>query len=513
MFRLFYWGLYASIALLLLLCAFMIKTFLLRRYYEKQGIPFVKNCYALIGAEMQVTNLRKKNKSHDWLYKERPIDLIGTIRGLSVQLYATSGEMSEKVIQRTGKTIDRNTPALYSFGQLSPFAITFTPLSTPFFAARKATLTRMLNDFSRLSDIATEQAVKVLDAFEVGKKDGNVVDIREILNRWTRETSGEFIWGKNNIDCTVDILDSTGRTSRTPFMTALNLTFTDLRFHSNAFWNRVYFPLAAWPITKEARRLAHNVQIVRAAMDRMMSSPEEGSVAQRVQQENDAASIPSGMTRDDLVTATIAGLDTVKSTTMGTLYNILLDRNRSWRERIVTEIKPAIADRNTVHSGLAHCDNLNAIIHETLRFEPPGSLINNEATEDFELTASDRTYSIKSGTRIMPCIHALHSNDRSWQNELLEENTPLETFDPSRFLLHGKDIVGSKFFMPFGKGPRRCPGQNVGVLMVKCFVATFLSRSPESTIILPEGQSGDLTCFNILSRATYYVDCGESGLI
>src|SRR5271154_785551 len=73
-----------------LLCMFwllVVRVYVLRRFYEKQGIVFVKDCYAVIGAELRVSKLREKNRSHDWLYTERSSDLVGTIRGHSVQLY------------------------------------------------------------------------------------------------------------------------------------------------------------------------------------------------------------------------------------------------------------------------------------------------------------------------------------------------------------------------------------------------------------------------------------------
>src|SRR3981189_83539 len=93
------------------------RNYLLRRYYERQGVMFVRDCHAIIGAEMRVSELRQKNKSHDRLYTEQQTDLVGTIRGFSIQLYGTSAEVCEKLIQRTGTHIDRKTPALFSFGR------------------------------------------------------------------------------------------------------------------------------------------------------------------------------------------------------------------------------------------------------------------------------------------------------------------------------------------------------------------------------------------------------------
>jgi hypothetical protein len=60
---------------------FFVRVYFLKRFYEKQGIQFVKDCKILFGSEIQVSVLRVSNKTHDYLYKIRNSDLIGTIRG------------------------------------------------------------------------------------------------------------------------------------------------------------------------------------------------------------------------------------------------------------------------------------------------------------------------------------------------------------------------------------------------------------------------------------------------
>ena len=487
----------------------VVRIYLLRRYYERQGVLFVRDCHAIIGAELRVSELRQKNKSHDWLYTERCTDLVGTIRGFSIQLYGTSAELCEKLIQRTGTHVDRKTPALFSFGRLSPHAITFTPYSQYLFKERKASLTRSLNDMKRLYVVANRQAEEALNLFGVADGTGRVINVRELLNHWTRETSGEFIWGKENVNRYVNVFDSNDKMTYLPFMTALNQTFTDLRFYSGKFWNRVYSPLAALPVTREARRLTYNIGVLRKEMDSMLAHPEKGSIAESVQRTNAKLGIPLDMTRDDLVTATVAGLDTVKSTTMGSLWHILQRDNLSWREAILDDIRSFMADPSTMYTSLAGSEKLHALICETLRFEPPGSLINNCAVDDFDLSLDGRSYTIKAGTRIVPCIHALHQNEMSWKSELDRQWEGLDKFDPARFLPDSSVIVGSGCFMPFGKGPRRCPGQGVGMMMVKTFVAAFLKQNSKCNISIPKGQTPDITYFNILSKATFDIHCAE----
>ncbi|KAI1181616.1 cytochrome P450 [Nemania serpens] len=489
---------------------FVLRLYLLRRFYEKQGIRFVKKCYAVLGAEMRVTGLQGKNKSHDWLYTERPTDLYGTVRGFSVQLYSTDAALCEELIAKTGHHVDRDTPALFSFGRLSPYALTFLPIGKWRFRERKVTLTRGMRDNRRLYEITGRQAELALARFKVKNGSGATINIRELLNSWTRETSGEFIWGKNNINRHLEVLDTDGQIKALPFMTALNLTFTDLRFYASRFWNRVCFPLAALPLTKESRRLDYNIKLLRKATEDMMATPESQTVASLVQEANDELGIPIGMTRDDLVTATIAGLDTIKSTVMGTLFHLLEPENAVWKKRILDEIiELKAAPGDDMFVKLSHAPILSAFILEALRYEPPGSLINNAAVKDFQLSHRGRQYSIKSGTRIVTCIHALHQNEESWRTRVDPDMAPLTEFDPNRFLNKTETIVNSYCFMPFGKGPRRCPGQGAGVMMVKVFVATFLTSNYNTRMIVPENQGKDVTWFNIYSKATFDIVCDE----
>lgn len=489
--------------------AFVLRLYLLRRFYEKQGIRFVNKCYAVLGAEMRVTGLQTKNKSHDWLYTERPTYLYGTVRGFSVQLYSTDAELCEDLIAKTGRHVDRDTPALFSFGRLSPYALTFLPIGKWRFRERKVTLTRGMKDNRRLYEIVERQAELQLARYRVKNGSGATINIRELLNSWTRESSGEFIWGRSNINRHLEVLDSDGQLKALPFMTALNQTFTDLRFYASRFWNRVCFPLAALPLTKESRRLDYNIKLIRQATEDMMTTPESQTVASLVQEANDALGIPTGMTRDDLVTATIAGLDTIKSSVMGTLFHLLEPENAVWKKRIFDELNELSSTPGDMFVKLSHAPVLGAFILETLRYEPPGSLINNAAVKDFDLTFRGRQYNIKSGTRIVTCIHALHQNENSWRERVDPDMAPLKEFDPSRFLDRTETIVNSYCFMPFGKGPRRCPGQGAGVMMVKVFIATFLKHNYNCRMVVPENQTKDITWFNIYSKATFDIVCDD----
>ncbi|RYP52652.1 hypothetical protein DL768_002208 [Monosporascus sp. mg162] len=496
-----------SAGLIWIFWAYVIRLYLLRRFYEKQGIRFVKNSYPIFGPEIRVNGLVGNNKTHDWLYTERPTDLYGSVRSFSVQLYTTDAESCEELITKTGKHVDRDTPAKYSFGRMSPYALTFYHLNEGRFKERKVTLTQGMKDSRRLYEILERQAHLALARFSVKNGSGATINIRELLDSWTRESSGESIWGRSNISRHIEVYDGNGQLKLLPFMEALNETFTDLRFYANRFWNRVCFPLAAMPLTKESRRLDYNIKIIRKAVEDMMTTPEPQSVASHVQKTNDGLGIPKNNTRDDLMTATIAGLDTIKSAVMEALFHLLNPENELWKKRILDEINGLKARGGDMFTELSHLPTLSAFLLETLRYEPPGSLFNNKAVKDFDLSVHGRQYRIKSGTRIVTSIHGLHQNEENWRKRVGPDMAPLAEFDPNRFLNRTETIIGSGCFMPFGKGPRRCPGQGAGLMMVKVFIATFLTHNDNCRLAVPENLTKDASWFNLYSKASFDIVC------
>jgi cytochrome P450 len=445
------------------------KIILDRRYYENQGIVFIKT-YPFIGSEVDVTDLIGKNKTRDYLYVgENSADFVGSIRGFDIQLYAIKKETTEILIKPStiGVYVDRDTPALYSFGQLSPSALTFTPIRTEFFHDRKANILRGF-EIERMGDISRRLARDYGDKYA----DSKIFDMRPVVADWTRNVMGEFVWGREAMNANVSYKDRRGRKLQAPFMFALNETFTRLRFYSSRFWSRVYFPIATWPITREARLLQYNIRRLQAHLAvALKKEPERNTVSYNVMRANGQLGIPVQVTRDDLLTVSIAGLDTMQSMILASLWYLLLPENKEWKQRILTANE---SDKERI---------LEACITEAVRLDPPGSVINNKIIKDFEIDVSGRKYYLKTGTRIMQNIHALHAKYG-------------DAFRPERFL-EAQSRQGL-YVMPFGKGKRSCPGQTIGMVMAKNFVIEFITKNPTATIMNAKDEHMH---FNNISRA------------
>lgn len=432
----------------------MAHTLLRRRYYESQGVVFSKT-YPFIGSEPDISALIGRNKTRDYLYLDHEAaDFVGSIRGLDIQLYGVNKQAAEVLVNpaNTGKYIDRDTPAQYSFGQLSPSALTFQKITAEHFGDRKRNLGKGF-DQAQVSMISSRRASELCGEFD----EDVPLNLKKIVGEYTRDVMGEFVWGRVSMRMQVPYKDREGSQLPVPFMTALNETFTRLRFYSNRFWNRVYFPMATWPITPEARRLQYNIRRLREHLaDVLQGTPEAGTVWEQVAAANGTLGIPIEVTRDDLLTASIAGLDTVQNTILATLWYVLLPENTKWREAI------------TFAEGQQKDQLIEACVSESLRLSPPGSVINNKVIKDFEVDVDGRKYLLKKGTRVMPNIHALHA-------------VYGDSFQPERFL--HEESGTEPYVMPFGKGRRSCPGRNLGMITAKNFVGRFISTYPDARII------------------------------
>ncbi|MGF1426627.1 cytochrome P450 [Kitasatospora sp. LaBMicrA B282] len=450
--------LYASAALAgaasLAFAAKVTRTVLDRRYYERQGVAFSRT-YPFIGSEADVSGLINRNKTRDYLYLDHPAtDFVGSIRGFDIQLYAVNKQTTEVLVSPsvTGRYIDRDTPARYSFGQLSPSAMTFQKITTEHFGDRKRNLGKGF-DQARIFAISARRAA---ESCRPAAGDDAPLDMKRIAGDYTRDVMGEFVWGEEAMGLTVPFKDPDGAVSQVPFMFALNETFTGLRFYSNRFWNRVHFPLATWPVTREARRLQHNIRSLQHHLAGVLRrTPGPGTVWEQVATGNAQFGIPTEITRDDLLTASIAGLDTVQNTILATLWYVLLPENEKWRDAIAAA------------TGEEQDELVEACVSETLRLSPPGSVINNKVVADFDVAVEGRRYLLKAGTRVMPNIHALHAEYGG-------------AFEPERFL--GTEKGAEPYVMPFGKGRRSCPGRNLGMVMAKNFVGCFLTAHPAARI-------------------------------
>ncbi|KAI3790105.1 hypothetical protein L2E82_02919 [Cichorium intybus] len=162
----------------------------------------------------------------------------------------------------------------------------------------------------------------------------------------------------------------------------------------------------------------------------------------------------SGFDHDIIIKATCeqllaAGVDTTSMTLTWALALLLNNPNalKTARDEIDEHVG---RDRLVEESDLKNLVYIDAIIKETLRLYPPGSLsVPHESVEDCIVGG----YNIPKGTRLLVNLWKMQRDPNIWSD-------PYE-FRPERFLTVHKDIdVKGKHYelLPFGSGRRMCPG-------------------------------------------------------
>lgn len=86
---------------------------------------------------------------------------------------------------------------------------------------------------------------------------------------------------------------------------------------------------------------------------------------------------------------------------------------------------------------------------ETLRKYPPLAVITREAGTTRRVPLTD--VEVSKGTRVVVPIRALHYDPQYWPDP--------ERYDPERFSEEQKASRPALAYLPFGDGPRICPGQ------------------------------------------------------
>ena len=157
--------------------------------------------------------------------------------------------------------------------------------------------------------------------------------------------------------------------------------------------------------------------------------------------------------RDDLVTLLLAGYETTSATICWIL--LLVGQHPDVARRLLEASSAFPADGSWTLQDLAGFRYGRAVVDEVLRLFPAGWAIRRVALEPDTLPSG---LVVREGDLLNISPFLIHRDPQHWSNP--------DVFDPERFLDPAAAKDAGYAFIPFGGGPRRCPGMNLAYMEV-----------------------------------------------
>jgi len=229
---------------------------------------------------------------------------------------------------------------------------------------------------------------------------------------------------------------------------------------------RLFYPITGTKNVslKKAERLR---EIIRGIIDQRKTGNKENcdmlDMLLDCKDEDTGERMPEEQIIDEVLILIFAGHETTANTLSWLLY--LLASNQEVLEQLIASFAGKNIDESLFN------EYLKATIHEGMRLYPAAWMTERVAVEDDQIG----DFSFPAKTIIIPFFFGLHRDKDIWEDPL--------AFKPQRFITDPK-AARSKYFFPFGAGPRMCIGNNFAMVEMSFFLYTFLREFQ----IRPTGQ-------------------------
>ncbi|MFZ9405666.1 MAG: cytochrome P450 [Burkholderiaceae bacterium] len=297
------------------------------------------------------------------------------------------------------------------------------------------------------------------------------IDVRSDLTRYTVDVTCSLAFGTDVATLTRDDPD--------PLQRHLDRIFQGMARRINALW-------PSWRYLKlpEDRRIEQSLRAAGKEVERFIAAARQAMTAdprrfdapenllQALLAANEQARLSDAELHGNVMTLLLAGEDTTSNTIAWALHLLarhpehaaqarqealsMLAREGSPQDRVLTTFEPT-----------RELPFIEAIVLEALRLKPVAPLNMFTALQETELL----------GTRIVPrTLVCILKRPPATDPDLWPQ---AERFDPSRWTdaAASQAVSGGarRAFMPFGGGPRFCPGRYLALLEAKMVLATVLA--------------------------------------
>ena len=266
-----------------------------------------------------------------------------------------------------------------------------------------------------------------------------------------------------------------------------------------ALFKRILSPVATWRFFRSStdRQLERSIAEVNAAVAgfvqqaraRMQADPTlrehprnllEAMIAAADQPES---GINDEQVAGNVLTMLLAGEDTTANTLAWMIH--LLWLNPEALVRAVEEVRRVVQDpANPTFDEMAQLDYVEACAHETMRLKPVAPILPLQSVH--EVTIGD--VRVPAGVIIQNIMRS---------DSVSDNHVPrAASFEPERWLAGVDGAVGpgalanaaKRISLPFGAGPRICPGRYLALLEMKMAITVLLGNFEVENVATPDGQ-------------------------
>lgn len=333
-------------------------------------------------------------------------------------------------------------------------------------------------------------AERLVGRWQLAARQDKAIDLQADLMRYTVDTIAGLAFGAevNTLETDGDVIQR-----------HLDKIFP-------ALFRRIFAPLPYWRLVRlpADRALDRSMAEVLAAVDGFIAQARARLQADPARREHPhnlleamivAADAPDSGIDDRQVTGNVltmllAGEDTTANTLAWMVD--LLWRHPDALARATDEVRRVTGHaRKLTLEHMGQLDYVEACAHEAMRLKPVAPILVVQAERD----AVIGDVQIGKGTVVINLLR---------RDSVSDEHLPhAGQFDPARWLGEGgparQASSAKRLAMPFGAGPRICPGRYLALLEIKLAMAALLGRFDIAAVDTPDGrEASELLSFTMM---------------
>lgn len=225
-----------------------------------------------------------------------------------------------------------------------------------------------------------------------------------------------------------------------------------------------------WFPRYRSRALRRSVRRIHGVLEEIIGTHRKRAAVERsvvgrlleARDEQTGAPLSDEVVRNEIAVLFLAGHEGTANSLTWTWY--LLSQDREVEARFHAELDAVLGEREPTIEDLPALRFTRAVYEESLRLYPPVPVIPRETLED-EVFEGVR---IPRGSFLFVVPWLLHRHKKLWRDP--------DAFIPDRFLGENANVISKYQFVPFGIGPRICPGMAFGATEALLCLATIGQR-------------------------------------